>query len=69
MKQVALDRLSPTVAKVLLAIKDNPLANKSKIAKMCELGTTRIAQITSELKAKGKIRRAGGRKGGYWEII
>ncbi|MCI5745129.1 MAG: putative DNA binding domain-containing protein [Erysipelotrichaceae bacterium] len=69
MKQVVLDRLSPTEAKVLLAIKDNPLANKSELAKMCELGTTRIAQITAELKAKGKIRRAGGRKGGYWEII
>lgn len=69
MKKIILDGLSPTEIKVLMAIKDRPLANKQELAEMCGLGTTRITQIISELKQKGKINRTGARKGGYWEIL
>ena len=36
---------------------------------MCDLATTRITQIKGELKEIGKIRREGGRKGGYWVVL
>lgn len=68
MKQVSIDNLTPSEAKVLLAIKDNPLANKNEIASMCNLGTTRISDIVNQLKNKGKLERIGGKKGGYWSV-
>lgn len=69
MKQIILYDLSPSEEIVLLAIKDNPLATKNELAALCNLGTTRISQITSQLKAKGKIKREGSKKGGYWKIL
>lgn len=69
MKQIVLNGLSQAEVKVLLAIKDNPTATKNELSKLCNLGTTRIAQITSELKKKNKIKRAGSRRDGFWEIL
>lgn len=68
MKQIDVNGLSPTHTRVLLAIKENPLFTIKELAPYCELGTTRLGEIISDLKNYGKIERKGGRKGGYWEI-
>ncbi|MDD7618238.1 MAG: putative DNA binding domain-containing protein [Bacillales bacterium] len=68
MKQIDVNGLSPTHAKVLKAIKENPLFTIKQLATYCELGTTRIVEIIADLKKRGKIERKGARKGGYWEV-
>lgn len=69
MKQIDVEGLSPTHAKVLSAIKDNPLFSLKQIASLCGLGTTRVSEIISDLKALGKIERVGGKRGGYWKAL
>ncbi len=69
MKQSNVEGLSPTHVKVLNAVKDNPLFNNKQLASLCGLGTTRLGEITSDLKALGKIERVGGKKGGYWKVL
>ncbi|MBO5528638.1 MAG: putative DNA binding domain-containing protein [Bacilli bacterium] len=69
MKQIDVEGLSPSHRKVLLALKDNPAYSKAQLASFCDLGTTRVSQILSDLKAMGKIERIGATKGGYWKIL
>ena len=52
-----------------MAIKNNPTANKTQLAKLCNLGTTRISEITAKLKEIGKIERAGSKRNGYWIVL
>ena len=40
-----------------------------EIAKVCELGRTRVSAIISDLKKLGKIERLGGNKNGYWNVL
>lgn len=68
MKQISLNGLSVSQAKVLSAIKDNPLFTVKELSVYCELGTSRVNEIIANLKALGKLERIGGRKGGYWTI-
>lgn len=68
MKQIDVNGLSPIQTKVLLAVKDNPTLTQKELAKYCNLGTTRIGEIMTALKALGKIERIGGKKGGYWKV-
>lgn len=69
MKQINTAELSPIETSVLMAIKDNPTANKTQLAKLCNLGTTRISEIVAKLKEIGKIERAGSKRNGYWIVL
>ncbi len=68
MKQIDVNGLSPTHAKVLLAIKDNPTFTRKEISTFCGIGTTRVGELIKDLKELGKIERVGGKKGGYWKV-
>jgi len=67
MKQVDVNGLTPIQTKLLKAIKENPTFTTKELAVFCEIGTTRVSEITRELKTLGKIERVG-KKGGYWKI-
>lgn len=69
MKQIDVNGLNPVQTKVLLAIKDNPTFTMKDLSIYCELGTTRIGEITKSLKEMGKLERVGGKKGGYWKVV
>ncbi len=68
MKQIDVNGLSPTHAKVLLAIKDNPTFTRKELSTFCGIGTTRVGELIKDLKELGKIERVGGKKGGYWKV-
>ncbi|MBQ7152641.1 MAG: putative DNA binding domain-containing protein [Clostridia bacterium] len=68
MNQTSYDGLSRSHAAVLRTIRNNPTIKLDEIARACELGTTRVSQIISDLKAWGKIERTGGKRNGYWNV-
>ena len=68
MKQISINDLSLTEAKVLLAIKDNPSFTIKDISRFCNLGTSRISELIKSLKEKGRLERMGSKKGGYWKV-
>jgi ATP-dependent DNA helicase RecG len=68
MKQVDVDDLTFTQAKVLMALKENPMFTIKEVAVFCQLGTTRVSQVLKSLKEKGKLERIGSNKAGYWKV-
>jgi len=68
-KSIDTANLSIKEINVLNIIKDNPLANIKQLATLSYFGTTRVSEIIASLKNKGKLRRIGGKKGGYWEVV
>lgn len=60
--------LSASEKNVFEAIKNNPTATIKELSSMVGLGTSRVSTIVKELKNKGKIKRVGKTKGGYWTV-
>jgi len=54
---------------ILNLILTNKYITTTKLAQMLNVTRRTIARDIESLKNKGKIRRIGGNKGGYWEII
>jgi ATP-dependent DNA helicase RecG len=58
-----------TDEKILGAIKNEPSTTIESLAKTIGLSKDGVKYNLKKLKDSGKIRRIGGDKGGYWEII
>ena len=68
-RQISYNGLSLSQKKLLSLIRSNPTA---KIVGLCELsglGQSRVSAIIAELKSLGRLKRVGGNKGGYWEVL
>lgn len=61
--------LNTVTATVYNAIKSYPHDTKGQLVEKLHLSGSTISRAISELKQKNYIRRIGGRKLGYWEII
>ena len=58
-----------TSEKILRLIKDNPKITNKELAVACGITEDGVFWNTKKLKKDNIIRRIGGDKGGYWEII
>ncbi len=54
---------------VLEAIRENPRATREGLCKTLGKSESTIYREIAELKARGIIRRIGGNKDGYWEVL
>ena len=61
------DGLPKSHAAVLRLLKENPLWKVEALVAPTGLSKSRIAQIIAELKARGRLARRGGKRGGWWE--
>jgi hypothetical protein len=58
-----------TTEKILAAIQRNPYVTTKELATLCGITEDGIYYNTKKLRSKGILRRVGGDKGGYWEIL
>ena len=58
-----------TTEKILMAIQRNPYVTTKELATLCDITEDGIYYNTKKLRSKGILRRVGGDKGGYWEIL
>lgn len=58
-----------SVGKILSLLKEFPEITRERLAEEVGLSVRGVEKNLAQLKAAGKIRRIGGRKGGYWEIL
>ena len=61
--------ISDTQVKILLEIKANPYITYDEIVKLINKSRSIVVRNISQLKDREKIKRVGGRKTGYWEVI
>ena len=61
--------LQKTTQKILDMIQENPEINIEELAEACGLTRDGINYNIKKLKAKGRLRRIGPDKGGYWEVL
>ena len=54
---------------ILKIMKENPGITTAQLAKILKVTRMTIHRDLDELKTKGRIRRVGGDKGGYWEVL
>ena len=54
---------------IVKLIADNPKISKKAMADIIGISTTSIDKSINSLKEKGIIKRVGGDKSGYWELI
>ena len=50
-------------------MKSNPYITNKELAEVCGITEDGVYQNTQKLKKNNRIRRIGGDKGGYWEVI
>ena len=50
-------------------MKANPYITNKELAEVCGITEDGVYQNTQKLKKNNRIRRIGGDKGGYWEVI
>ena len=58
-----------TTEKILKAIRNNPFVTNKEMAQICGITVDGVYWNTRKLKSQGRIRRIGGDKGGYWEVV
>lgn len=61
--------LSVTEKTILDLIADNPAITQKEMAEKLSLSEIGIRYNTNRLKAKGVLRRVGGKKAGHWKIM
>ena len=55
--------------KIIRLMKANPYINNKKLAEVCGITEDGVYWNTKKLKKNNRIRRIGGDKGGYWEVL
>ncbi len=58
-----------TVEKIISAIKENPKITIKELVEITGLSRRGIEWNIEKLKQKGKLKRIGPDKGGYWEVV
>lgn len=58
-----------SVGKILKLLGDSPEITRERLAAEVGLSIRGVEKNLAQLKAAGKIRRIGGRKGGRWEVV
>ena len=58
-----------SVGKILKSLGEFPEITRESLAAEVGLSVRGVEKNLAQLKAAGKIRRIGGRKGGHWEVI
>lgn len=61
--------LSESQNKILTILNENPSITTMELAKIANLGKTRVIDIIKELKEKNIISRVGNNRNGYYKII
>lgn len=63
------ERGSDTKESILRIVKQNPRVTTAEIAMRLNMSSRGVEKQIRKLREEGKIKRMGGRFGGYWEII
>ena len=58
-----------TTEKIVRLMKANPYINNKELAEVCGITEDGVYWNTKKLKKNNRIRRIGGDKGGYWEVL
>ena len=58
-----------TTEKIVRLMKANPYITNQELAEACGITEDGVYWNTKKLKKNNRIRRIGGDKGGYWEVI
>ena len=58
-----------TTEKNVRLMKSNPYITNKELAEVCGITEDGVYWNTKKLKKNNRIRRIGGDKGGYWEVI
>ena len=58
-----------TTEKIVRLMKANPYITNKELAEVCGITEDGVYWNTKKLKKNNRIRRIGGDKGGYWEVI
>ena len=58
-----------TAEKIVRLMKANPYITNKELAEVCGITEDGVYWNTKKLKKNNRIRRIGGDKGGYWEVI
>lgn len=68
-KRKSSERGSETKDLIIDIIKQNPHITAAEIAMQLNMSSRGVEKQIRKLRELGKIKRTGGRFGGYWEII
>ena len=58
-----------TTEKIVRLMKSNPYITNKELAEVCGITEDGVYWNTKKLKKNNRIRRIGGDKGGYWEVL
>ena len=58
-----------TTEKIVRLMKSNPYITNKELAEVCGITEDGVYENTQKLKKNNRIRRIGGDKGGYWEVL
>ena len=61
--------MEKTVEKILRVMKENPKITIMELTKRTGLTRRGVEWNIDKLKKEGKIKRIGGKKGGYWKVL
>ena len=61
--------LSESANRILKILNENPTISTMELAKISNLGKTRVIEIIKELKEKNIITRVGNNKDGYYKVV
>ena len=62
-------KIASTKGRILAIVRDNPQVSQEDLSKQLHKNISTIKQHFKELTDKGIVKRVGGKKGGYWEVI
>lgn len=63
------EKLGETEKRILAMLTKNRFATIPNMAQALEISTTAIEKNLKKLNQRGRLRRIGPAKGGYWEVI
>ena len=58
-----------TEAIILQAMRSHPYITQKELAAKCGLTEDGVYYVVSKLRKSGVVKRVGGRKLGYWEVL
>lgn len=57
------------MTKVLGLLEENAAITAKQMAEQMDISTRKVSRLIKELKERGKIKRVGSDRKGYWKII